>query len=201
MRRTRLPIHAPCTQDFSAMTGTDVRRFCEECRTHVHDMSDMTEREAEALLARAAGQELCVRYHYGADGSIAFRPEPRAVGLVVALAIAACTGYAEPERLETPEGARVCRDVGGYVIDCALIGEPVVPDEDAPPSPPTLEAEEIGGAGRVVGGTLSGVMGSVSLSAEAPRGDPDASVTSRREARRTAHPQGRAGTVLGQVVE
>jgi len=65
----RITIASPCTQDWDAMTGDEKRRFCGECRLHVHDVSQMTRREAQALLANADGR-VCVRLWRRPDGRV-----------------------------------------------------------------------------------------------------------------------------------
>lgn len=131
MHRAQLPILNPCSEDYAAMDGPAQRRFCDRCDKHVHDLSAMTEPEAKALLdGRAPGQRLCVRYRCGTDGRIAFRPTVLEAAFVAlaSLAVAACTSYAEPEALESPDTATLCRDASGFAIDCALADAAVIPD-------------------------------------------------------------------------
>jgi hypothetical protein len=72
----RTEIASPCTADWNAMAGDDRRRFCSQCRLHVHDLSAMTSDEALDLL-RAAGQgRLCVRLWRRADGTVLTRDCP-----------------------------------------------------------------------------------------------------------------------------
>jgi hypothetical protein len=56
----RVEIASPCTANWDAMTGTDQIRFCSECRKYVYNLSEMTRREAEALLA-SRGNQMCAR--------------------------------------------------------------------------------------------------------------------------------------------
>ncbi len=65
----RIEVASPCTQSWDAMTGDTKRRFCGECRLHVHNLSAMTQTEASALLGDADGQ-LCVRFFRRADGTV-----------------------------------------------------------------------------------------------------------------------------------
>jgi len=62
-------ISAPCTADWDAMIGTESKRFCGQCRLNVYNLSGMTRREAEQLIASAEGR-LCVRFYRRADGTI-----------------------------------------------------------------------------------------------------------------------------------
>lgn len=119
------------------MSGPAQRRFCDKCDKHVHNLSEMTEREARALLERAEGASLCVRYRVRTDGNVRFRPQARRAGFVAALSLAmvACTSYAEPEALEGPDAALVCRDASGYAIDCELAELPTIPDAQVEPEP------------------------------------------------------------------
>jgi hypothetical protein len=51
------------------MAGNDEVRFCSHCSKHVHNLSKMTRRRAEELVARTQGQ-LCVRFERRDDRSI-----------------------------------------------------------------------------------------------------------------------------------
>ncbi len=62
-------IASPCSVDWEDMIGNDRRRFCGQCELNVFNLSDMTQREAEALINQAEGR-LCVRFFRRADGSI-----------------------------------------------------------------------------------------------------------------------------------
>lgn len=74
MKTTQLHIPEPCSADWAAMTGDEKRKFCDACAKHVHDLSAMTLREAEAVLeADRESGHLCVRYAYDAKGDVRFR--------------------------------------------------------------------------------------------------------------------------------
>lgn len=126
------------------MEGPAQRRFCDKCDKHVHNLSEMTERQATALLDAQDGAPMCVRYRVGGDGRIRFRPEVRRAGFVavLSLAMAACTGYAEPGSLESPDAAMVCRDASGYAVDCELAQLETIPDAVPEPTPSQQEPAE-----------------------------------------------------------
>ena len=65
----RIDVESPCTQSWDAMTGDDKRRFCGECRLHVHNLSAMTSDEARELVEGADGR-LCVRFFRRPDGTV-----------------------------------------------------------------------------------------------------------------------------------
>jgi hypothetical protein len=71
-------VAAPCKADWEKMVGDERMRYCGQCSLHVYNLSGMTKREAESLVANAEGR-LCVRYYRRADGSILTRNCP--VGL------------------------------------------------------------------------------------------------------------------------
>lgn len=62
-------VAAPCSADWSAMTGDHRTRHCGDCKKYVYNLSDMTRDEAEALLIERNG-DLCVRYFQRHDGTI-----------------------------------------------------------------------------------------------------------------------------------
>jgi hypothetical protein len=65
----QVTVAAPCSADWDEMRGDDRARFCGQCRLNVYNLSGMTKREAEALIAGAEGR-LCVRFYRRADGTI-----------------------------------------------------------------------------------------------------------------------------------
>src|ERR1044071_4893026 len=71
-------VAAPCPADWDKMVGDERVRYCGQCSLHVYNLSGMTKRQAESLVANAEGR-LCVRYYMRADGSILTRNCP--VGL------------------------------------------------------------------------------------------------------------------------
>ncbi len=62
-------IAAPCRADWERMHGNERVRFCGECSMNVYNLSNMSKKDAEALILNAEGR-LCVRYYHRADGSI-----------------------------------------------------------------------------------------------------------------------------------
>lgn len=52
------------------MAVTGARRFCPTCSEHVHDLSAMSLRDAQALLQKR--EPLCVRYLAERDGTLRF---------------------------------------------------------------------------------------------------------------------------------
>lgn len=71
-------VASPCPTDWEKMVGDERVRYCGQCSLHVYNLSGMTKRDAERLVANAEGR-LCVRYYMRADGSILTRNCP--VGL------------------------------------------------------------------------------------------------------------------------
>ncbi len=230
MRKGQLRIVNPCHEDFSKMRGPAQRKFCDSCRKHVHDLSSMTEAQATQLLDSQGDERICVRYRYGADGRIKFRPTPRTAAFVavLSLAMAACTGYAEPDSLENPEAAVMCRDANGYAIDCDLVDEGFIPD-DLDPGPSeqgeVLEGDlpvQPGEVDPVSERTAMGDVGGLSLapddddveSCPLPTGDEEHMLMGdvervpqtrrdrrqwRREERRDRRQRRRRGTRMGRV--
>lgn len=148
MNKQQLPINNPCTQDWNTMAGGDRQRFCQVCDKTVHDLSAMTQKEAQGVLAqRRAGQRLCVRYSAGDDGEILFqRPSLIPAGLLlrtrqVALR-ATLAAVAVAAVVETPgcvpagpvTGAVVARVAAEGVVEelaesgtCSISLEPLLP--------------------------------------------------------------------------
>ena len=62
-------IATPCRASWASMRGDDRRRFCDECKLHVYNLSAMTRVQAEELIA-ATEQRTCVRLFRRVDGTV-----------------------------------------------------------------------------------------------------------------------------------
>jgi carboxypeptidase family protein len=56
----RVEITSPCAANWDEMKGTDQIRYCSECQKYVYNLSEMTRREAEAILVNR-GNQMCAR--------------------------------------------------------------------------------------------------------------------------------------------
>src|SRR5215210_7696942 len=65
----QVTVAAPCSANWDEMIGDERARFCGQCQLNVYNLSGMTRREAEALIAGAEGR-LCIRFYRRADGTI-----------------------------------------------------------------------------------------------------------------------------------
>lgn len=102
----QIQIPKPCPSDWEEMTGNDRMRYCEECKKHVYNLSKMSRREAEALIATRRGN-LCARIVRQPDGSILteeitpsihqgiFRASPVASAVVTAVLTISSSGFAQ----------------------------------------------------------------------------------------------------------
>jgi hypothetical protein len=71
-------IASPCSANWEQMMGDDRVRFCAGCQMNVYNLSEMTRREAERLVASREGR-LCVRYYQRADGTVLTRNCPKSL--------------------------------------------------------------------------------------------------------------------------
>ena len=92
-------VAAPCRADWEKMAGDERMRYCGQCSLHVYNLSGMTRKEAEVLVANAEGR-LCVRFYRRADGTILTRNCPaglralkRRVSRVAGAALSAVLGF------------------------------------------------------------------------------------------------------------
>ncbi|MGB3968464.1 MAG: hypothetical protein WBO45_17140 [Planctomycetota bacterium] len=131
-----ISIASPCSADWNQMTGDDRRRFCAQCKLHVHDLSGMTADAAMALLRQTGKGRVCVRFFRRTDGTVLTRDCPvglrqklrrawaRAGALWLALwGSAAC---ARPAATPTP-GPEVLRPLQGE----AVMGDVAAPEPKA----------------------------------------------------------------------
>jgi hypothetical protein len=105
-----MPIRAdsPCHErwaDFEARPGG---RHCGSCDVTVVDLTRLTRRRAEALVA-ASGGRMCARMRVDRDGAPVFRPEteraPSFLGAAVGLLAAACSSASAAEPAPEPPRA------------------------------------------------------------------------------------------------
>jgi hypothetical protein len=127
-------VAAPCPADWEKMVGDERVRYCGECSLHVYNLSGMTKREAEGLVANAEGR-LCVRYYRRADGSILTRNCPtglravrQRVSRVAGAALSAALGFFAGAGLNFGFGLAPPRHTMG-----AMVAVPDAPGREAPP--------------------------------------------------------------------
>ena len=155
MHRDQLHIAEPCNVSWESMEGAGCVRFCGQCRKDVHDLSDMTEREARKVLAQ---EDVCVQYHCDSAGRVAFRPSRAARALALAGALLSTPALASSQAKEDPAPKnddtslldRVMRWWLGVsastepaqtesrpdILDAGLVTEPVHVDTGLQVSPP-----------------------------------------------------------------
>ena len=69
-------VASPCPADWNTMAGDDRIRHCSECNLNVYNLSAMTEREVQRLIANSQGR-VCGRFYRRADGTILTQDCPR----------------------------------------------------------------------------------------------------------------------------
>ncbi len=62
-------VKSPCLQNWDEMRGGDQIRFCDHCVKDVHNLSEMTRKQARKIVAESVGG-ICVRYIRRPDGRI-----------------------------------------------------------------------------------------------------------------------------------
>jgi hypothetical protein len=74
-------IASPCPADWNMMAGDDRVRHCSDCNLNVFNLSAMTEREVQRLIANNQGR-VCGRFYRRADGTILTQDCPRGLRAV-----------------------------------------------------------------------------------------------------------------------
>jgi hypothetical protein len=78
--KDRAFIEIPCPTSWDKMTGNDSVRFCNQCSLNVYNITNMTDKEAEAVFAKGTnGERLCARLYRRPDGTIMTDNCPRAL--------------------------------------------------------------------------------------------------------------------------
>lgn len=65
-----LRIASPCPADWEKMVGDERMRHCSECNLNVYNLSAMTERQVQELIANSRGKRVCTRFYRRADGTV-----------------------------------------------------------------------------------------------------------------------------------
>jgi hypothetical protein len=143
---TVLRLSEPCPVPWDSMRGNDRVRFCEHCKLHVHNLSNMTDDEAEAFLSkRPIGARTCaqmtlrdgelVTLDYGTKPSSA-----RKWAALVAIGAATVAGAGGAVQLATAQNANLRGDVavagmiapmrGMGASECTLTAHTPLPTSD-----------------------------------------------------------------------
>jgi len=97
-----IQIASPCHAAWDEMTGDERVRFCQHCKLHVYNVSEMERGEAEAFIAKRTGRT-CVRLYRRHDGTVLTKDCPvgwravrqrlvRGVAALAAVIVAMVTG-------------------------------------------------------------------------------------------------------------
>jgi len=142
-----ISIASPCTVPWDSMNGDAVKRYCGQCRLHVHDVSRMTRTEVGDLLHETNGS-CCLRVWRRADGRVITKDCQRvrralrrrmqalsaaAAGLLALLGLGGC-------RARVMQG--VVHPQPATTSPAPTMGTP----ENPTPTPPTSENPPIRGA-------------------------------------------------------
>jgi hypothetical protein len=151
MRREDLTIETPCQQAWDGMKPADMKkRFCDECKLHVHDLAAMTKREAKSVLASESTEGLCIRFLYDQHGEVVFSDDPRlvapsalvrakrfafgAMAVALPMTLTACMGTAPAPHIPRPAPVVAVTPIATG----ADAGAPVAPVAPIAPMPSTL---------------------------------------------------------------
>jgi hypothetical protein len=64
-----IKVESPCSESWDEMRGNEQIRFCSHCAKDVHNLSEMTRKQARKIVSAANGS-ICVRYARRPDGRI-----------------------------------------------------------------------------------------------------------------------------------
>jgi len=70
-----LRVASPCPMNWENMSGDELTRFCDLCSLNVYNISEMSEREVQTLVAKSEGR-ICARIYKRADGTVLTRNCP-----------------------------------------------------------------------------------------------------------------------------
>jgi hypothetical protein len=67
---SNIRIASPCPAEWEKMVGDERIRHCAECNLKVYNLSAMTERQVQALIAENSGKRICTRFYRRSDGTV-----------------------------------------------------------------------------------------------------------------------------------
>ena len=137
--KDRAFIEIPCPTSWEKMTGNDSVRFCGQCSLNVYNISNMTDKEAEAVFAKGQnGERLCARLYRRPDGTVMTDNCPRALRRIrnasrwLKTKIVACFGLllslSAPAQAESPDKTNT---KNGSAPKCSPVKEKINKDKAA----------------------------------------------------------------------
>src|SRR5262245_26227769 len=119
----RLYVSSPCNADWETMPGDERVRFCSQCHLNVYNISALTRKQAEKLIAETEGR-LCAKLYRRADGTIITRDCPigiraikRRVSYVANAALGAIIGiFANQTSVWAEDGHKDCKHYTARIV-------------------------------------------------------------------------------------
>jgi hypothetical protein len=119
----RLYVSSPCNADWETMPGNEQVRFCRQCSLNVYNISALTRKQAEKLIAETEGR-LCAKLYRREDGTIITRDCPvgiraikRRVSNVANAALAAIVGiFANQTSVWAEDNHKDCKHYTARII-------------------------------------------------------------------------------------
>src|SRR5215813_6172008 len=119
----RLYVSSPCNADWETMAGSEQVRFCGQCGLNVYNISTLTRKQAEKLIAETEGR-LCAKLYRRADGTIITRDCPigiraikRRVSHVANAALGAILGiFANQTSVWAEDGHENCKHYTARIV-------------------------------------------------------------------------------------
>lgn len=119
----QIRVAKPCHENWDSMSGEEQSKFCGQCQKSVHNLSEMTPKEAKDLLLNE--EKPCIRYIPDANGAPIYKGTAAwktllAAGAVGMIAASGCSpAPAEPQ--QTP--VKPPKKSAPKVIPPAMMGE------------------------------------------------------------------------------
>jgi hypothetical protein len=161
----KVELATPCDRTWDSLTGDDRKRYCGDCRLHVHNLSAMTSGEIRELVSTSEGR-VCGRFFQRADGTMITKdcaPEREKLqrrgrrlriaaatlfGLAGTMGLSACGGESGGSGgATTPDNGAVGVDGSGDPVvenPVELMGEVCLPEDELPATVDAPPIEKIG---------------------------------------------------------
>jgi len=118
-----LRVASPCHVGWERMAGDERVRFCDSCKLHVYNLSELTSIEINELIVKTEGR-ICGRLHRRADGTVLTRDCPvglralrkniaRVAGAAFATILSACSFVFA----QNPKADKSCKQIPAIALD------------------------------------------------------------------------------------
>ena len=144
-----IKVAKPCHESWQNMTGNEREKHCLKCDHCVTNLSVLTKKQAEKIIAQRGLEKMCIRYNYSKDGNIIFKNQFsiktlwHSIALSI-VAVSALFGISITSFAETTINHNSEQNQNTQPSLAVEIGEVAVPESSATPTATPEEHYKMG---------------------------------------------------------